>query len=337
MESEAARVSAAVRSDRALLAGLRLRPLRRVALEGPRAARRRRRRFLDPVAGRVRRLERALNQWLSLQVYPRVPGIARPYGRTLARRLVVAHAQVAVAGLAEAFQGLRVLWITDIHAGPFLDPRALAAAFERLSSLQADLILYGGDFATSCLEEFAACTEALRALRAPLGRYAVLGNHDHYTEHPEALREALETLGIGVLHNRHTVLRHRGASLVLSGVDDWNCGQPDLDAALPPLGQRPGPVVLLSHNPDVFFEAAARDVALVLAGHTHGGQIRLPKLPVLVRMSRYGLDEGRYAWNGSELVVSRGLGAVGLPLRWGCPPEAVLLELEARGPRAPSP
>jgi len=87
------------------------------------------------------------------------------------------------------------------------------------------------------------------------------------------------------------------------------------------------PILLLSHNPDILFEASRRGVALVLSGHTHGGQIRIPGLPVLVRQSRYRLDEGRYETEGTELVVSRGLGVSGVPLRFACPPEAVFLRL----------
>ena len=103
-------------------------------------------------------------------------------------------------------------------------------------------------------------------------------------------------------------------------------GSPDLKRALH--GTEP-PVVLLSHNPDLLFDAARHGVALMLSGHTHAGQIRLRGLPVLVRQSRYRLDEGRYRYRETELVVSRGLGAVGVPWRSNCAPEAVLLTLEA--------
>jgi len=93
-------------------------------------------------------------------------------------------------------------------------------------------------------------------------------------------------------------------------------------------GHRDGmPTVVMSHNPDVFPEAVRHGVSLLLAGHTHGGQIRIPGLSVLVRMSRFRLDEGRYAVDGSELIVSRGLGVTGLPLRFACPPEALSLSL----------
>ncbi len=88
-------------------------------------------------------------------------------------------------------------------------------------------------------------------------------------------------------------------------------------------------MILLSHNPDLVFDAARHGVALVLSGHTHGGQIRIPGLPVLVRQSRYRLDEGRFRCGPTELIVSRGLGAVALPWRTACPPEAVLITLLA--------
>jgi predicted MPP superfamily phosphohydrolase len=140
------------------------------------------------------------------------------------------------------------------------------------------------------------------------------------------MRESLTHAGIEVLHNRRVVLRRGVGELDLAGVDDMLLGKPDLDAALEGCV---GPVILLSHNPDLFFEAARRGVDLTLSGHTHAGQVRLPGLPVLVRQSRYRLDEGRYRTGASELIVSRGLGTVGVPLRLACPPEALLIHLRS--------
>jgi predicted MPP superfamily phosphohydrolase len=169
--------------------------------------------------------------------------------------------------------------------------------------------------------------EAFGLLHAPLGVFAVLGNHDHATGDPAGVIRRTEAYGIEVLHNRSVTLERAGQRLSLAGVDDCLMGAPDIGAALEGTA---APVLLLSHNPDLFFEAARRGVALVLAGHTHGGQIRLRGLPVLFRQSRYRLDEGRFRTSGTELVVSRGLGAVGLPWRVACAPEAVLLHLACR-------
>jgi predicted MPP superfamily phosphohydrolase len=141
----------------------------------------------------------------------------------------------------------------------------------------------------------------------------------------------LEESGIRVLHNTAVSIDRAGDRLVLAGIDDLLMGHPDLDAALTAADELASggraPRVLVSHNPDVLFNAAARDVSLVLSGHTHGGQIRIPGLGVLVRQSQCYLDEGRYTFGGTELIVTRGLGVTGVPLRWHCPPEAVLLTL----------
>ncbi|HKQ60008.1 MAG TPA: metallophosphoesterase [Candidatus Polarisedimenticolaceae bacterium] len=291
------------------------------------------RHLFHPRRGWIRLAERETSHLLSRHVYPWVPGARRPYSRALVRGLTLSEGTVELAGLPAAFEGLRLLLVTDVHAGPFLEAAALKRTFERLAALAPDAVLLGGDLATSRVAEFLETREAYAALRTPLGTYAVLGNHDHYTGEPAILRAALEAAGIAVLHNRSVVLERGGAALTLAGIDDWLVGAPDLDRALE--GAR-GPVVLLSHHPDVFFEAARRGVALVLSGHTHGGQVRVPGLPVLVRMSRFRLDEGRYRAGSSELVVSRGLGVVGLPLRLACPPEAVLLELRRQGSRTPT-
>lgn len=252
-----------------------------------------------------------------------MPGL---YGLQLDRWLTLAVADVEVRGLPAPFDGAGVLLMTDVHAGPFLPHGALETVFGRLRPLRPDLILLGGDLTTTRVDEIGAHREALAALHAPLGVFAVLGNHDHYTGDPAGVRRLLAGCGIEVLHNRSVQLERGGARLTLAGIDDLHAGAPDLDGAL--RSTAPGaPVILLSHNPDIFFEAATRGVALVLSGHTHGGQVRIPGLPVIVRMSRYRLDEGRFERDGAQLVVSRGLGVTGLPLRLACPPEALFLRL----------
>lgn len=247
-----------------------------------------------------------------------------PYGRLLDRTLTVSEGEIVLKALPAAFEGSRLLLISDVHAGPFLAPGAVRRCFARLLKLQPDAILLGGDLTTSSLRDFERNREAFRMLTAPLGVFAVLGNHDHYTEDPRRLRRMVDACGIRVLHNRHVTLVRGGQTISLAGVDDLLVGRPDLDAALE--GCR-APVILLAHNPDQLFAARDRGVDLMLSGHTHGGQIRAPGLPVLVRQSRYRLDEGHFRAGETQLVVSRGLGAVGLPWRVACPPEAVLLRL----------
>jgi predicted MPP superfamily phosphohydrolase len=289
------------------------------------------RRLLDPVAGHYRRFERAANAFLTAHVYPRVPGLPAIHDRTLRRHLTLAEADIPVRGLPASFDGCRVLLVTDLHAGPFVSPAELTWTLTRLHGTDPDLVLVGGDLVSQRTAEFEVARRALRTLSAPLGVHGVLGNHDLYAA--RSARRAVEALdgsGVRFLVNASRRLERDGASILLAGIDDWNFGHPDLDAAL--AGRRPGePVVLLSHNPDAAFEAARRGVGVVLSGHTHGGQIRVPGWPVLVRMSRYRLDEGRYRAGDAQVVVSRGLGVVGVPFRWGCPPEAAMLTLRPAG------
>jgi predicted MPP superfamily phosphohydrolase len=316
-------------------------PLGREEMDAPHETTRRRRRLFDPVQGWFRRLERSANLFLSYHLLPRVPFIDRPYAVQLDHCLTVSEADIPLAGLPATLDGLRVMLITDIHTGPFISEQALLRTFRRLLELQPDIILLGGDLTTSHVADFTSCSQAFAELEAPLGVFAVMGNHDHYTEDPARLAQAIEKCGIRLLDNQAVALDRGGERLVLAGIDDLNAGQPDLDAALAQAAALRGdtthseaPVVLLSHNPDVFFEASSKGAALVLSGHTHGGQIRLPGFPVLVRMSRYHLDQGRYTASGAELIVSRGLGASGLPLRIGCSPEAGLFRL--RTPDSPA-
>ena len=305
-------------------------PLPRVRLIERGPAREDPRRLFDPSGGWFRRWERRVSDALARRVYPRVHGLSELYDRQLGSALVLSETEVELASLAPALDGLRILFVSDIHAGPFVSAKALTHTFQRLLATEPDVILVGGDLVTTTLEEFVESREAFAELRAPLGVFAVLGNHDHYTGNADRLRNMIEDVGIGVLHNRSVTLRRGDACLSLAGVDDLLTGRPNLEAAL---AGTHAPTLLLSHNPDLAFDAARKGVALMLSGHTHGGQIRVPGLPVLVRQSRYRLDEGRFQVGPMDLVVSRGLGAAGLPVRFACPPEAVLIHLRA-GPRS---
>jgi predicted MPP superfamily phosphohydrolase len=151
-----------------------------------------------------------------------------------------------------------------------------------------------------------------------------MGNHDYFGGDPEDIRKGLDGIGVRVLRNESVRLIRGGQAIVLGGIDDLVMGQPDWPALTAAHG---APHLLIAHNPDHFYAAATRRVPLILSGHTHGGQIRLPGGPPIIRQSRFCLDEGVYAYESSLLVVSRGLGSVGLPWRWGADPEALLIEI----------
>jgi hypothetical protein len=152
--------------------------------------------------------------------------------------------------------------------------------------------------------------------RAPLGAWDCHGNHDYYTEAPDRIRDELDSIGIRTLRNESIVIDHLGASLTMGGIDDRILGDPDWERLVAING---APHILLVYNPDDFYEAERRGIALVLSCHTHGGQIRFRKGPPIVRESQFCLDEGLYV-HETVLAVSRGLGAIGLPWRAGADP-----------------
>jgi hypothetical protein len=220
-----------------------------------------------------------------------------------------------------------VLLITDIHAGIFLKPESLWQIIHELVQLKPDIVIIGGDLVSGHVSEATAILDVLTPLtNAPLGAWFCFGNHDYFGGDPEELQRDLANIGIKTLKNESAVIQHGGATFVLGGIDDRIFGKPNWDQLL---AQHGPPHLLMAHNPDHFYEAEARAIPLTLSGHTHGGQIRIPGGPAIIRQSRFCLDEGLYAFGKALLVVSQGLGCIALPIRWGADPEAVLIEISA--------
>jgi predicted MPP superfamily phosphohydrolase len=285
----------------------------------------RERRHINPNRGLVKVLERYVDILVSRFIYPHLTPFWNPYSWLLEKRFQLAEAKLVPPGWPRGLRPLRVLLMTDIHAGIFLHAETLHAVVVSLMREEPHLVLIGGDIVSGHVREVREILDALAPLaKAPLGAWYCHGNHDYFGGDPEELRSSLATAGITTLRNDAVRLRHANGSIVLGGIDDLILGSPDWDKLTTPFGV---PHLLLAHNPDHFYEAQAFGVALTLAGHTHGGQIRFANGPPIVRQSRYCLDEGIYAFRSSLLVVSRGLGSVLLPFRWGADPEAVLLEI----------
>jgi predicted MPP superfamily phosphohydrolase len=220
--------------------------------------------------------------------------------------------------------GLRLAFVTDVHAGSFCDESDLERIFDRVQAAAPDLVLFGGDLINTRDREVLLFKGPLQRLRPRYGMFAVPGNHDHFFGRDIDLwRAFLQDQGVEVLVNRGCRIEHGGGSLWLCGVDDLTEGTPDLAAAL--RGRRQAePAVLLSHHPDFFFEAAAADVDLQLSGHTHGGQIRLAGWAP-IHHSRFGYERGWFVENDCRLYVSRGVGVTVLPLRIDAAPEVPLV------------
>jgi predicted MPP superfamily phosphohydrolase len=256
------------------------------------------------------------------------------------RRLVVRRERLVLDGWPPALDGLKLGVLADLHSGvPHMGRAAIARAVERLNAERPDVILLLGDYVdASPIWGGRIAPEAIAAelgrLDAPLGRYAVLGNHD-WKRAADRMWTALEREGITVLENRAVPVDAPGGRLWVAGVADLRHRRPDIAGTLENIPADPTqPVVLLSHDPDVHPHVPAR-VALTLAGHIHGGQIAIPLLRRIAIPSAYG---ERYARRhhldaGRRIYVTSGLGTSGMPVRLLAPPEVVTLELH--GPQRP--
>ena len=266
-----------------------------------------------------------MDRLVSRFLYPHLLGVWNPYSSLLARRFSLADISISPSGWPREVAPLKVLLLSDIHTGIFLTPEVLSKIVSSLMELQPDLVAVAGDIVTGQPSDLDRCLPASAPLaRASLGAWYCYGNHDYYGGDPDTIRRNLSSIGITTLKNESVVLTHGNGSLVLGGIDDRILGKPDWDQLVSEHGS---PHLLLAHHPDFFYEAESNDVALTLSGHTHGGQIRFPHGAPLVRQSQFYLDEGAYAYNSSLLIVSRGLGSVVLPWRFGADPEAVLIDI----------
>ncbi|MFO7695079.1 MAG: metallophosphoesterase [Vicinamibacterales bacterium] len=221
--------------------------------------------------------------------------------------------------------GVRIVLLCDLHFGPFIRRRSVAAWVEATLAERPDLVIVGGDLVDGRAgEDVEPLVRELGRLHAPLGTFAAWGNHDYIRfGDPSDFGRRLERVGISVLENRGTLLRD---DLFLAAIDDVGEGEPDMAAAL---AERPAGAacVLVAHNPEAL-STVPPEVDLTLCGHTHGGQINVPGIGPLVKASDYTQRLLRgWSRQGGLGYVSRGLGVSSLPLRLNCPPELTVLEL----------
>jgi uncharacterized protein len=263
-------------------------------------------------------------------------GLALYSGEIARHEIDIVHRSIAIKNLPAPFHGYRIVQLSDIHLDEYTEPFFLERIVHQVNILAPELVLLTGDFITHGSLTFIAgdhavhrCAEILATLTAPL-RYAILGNHDVTFNGPLVI-EALTSRGTPVLVNQYLPIERSGARLWLCGVDDPGTSHPDLDLTLP--ANPDGPVLLMAHEPDFADHVIAHPrgplVDLMLAGHSHGGQIRLPFLgPLILPPMGEKYPEGYYRFDRLQLYVNRGIGTVGLPLRLNCPPEITVITLQ---------
>lgn len=229
--------------------------------------------------------------------------------------------------LPGAFQGTKVAFLTDIHHGPYIDLQYVASIVRTTNLLQPDLIVLGGDYSLRSPKYIGPCLEVLAGLRAPMGVFGVLGNHDYWHGLTET-RDGLRSAKVTELTNAGVWFERTGERFRLAGIDDLWSGRPDVGAAVGD-ATRTDACLLVSHNPDVAEDLTDPAVGLVLSGHTHGGQVVFPGYGAPWAPSKYGQKYlcGLVDAPATKVFVSRGLGVAAVPVRVGSRPEINLITL----------
>jgi len=239
--------------------------------------------------------------------------------------LSIERQEIYLRRLPAKLDGLRVVHLSDFHYGPLVNPQHLQRAVKVANDLRPDLIALTGDYISQDRVYAAPCAEVVGKLRARHGVYAVLGNHDHWTD-AQLIADLFRAEHIRVLVNEGSRMDLHGESFWLAGVDDTMVGLEDLSLAL--AGARHNELkLLLAHNPTILRRAARAGVDLVLSGHTHGGQVTWRSEKSRSGRPRRRMLRGLGRRGNTQIYVTRGLGTVVLPIRYGCPPEISVLDL----------
>jgi hypothetical protein len=278
-----------------------------------------------------------------------IPAIGFIYGMVRgAYRYRVHRVQVPSKNLPDAFHGFKIVQVSDIHTGSFIDNSALSKAFDIVMQQKPDLILFTGDLVNNHSDETKGFEEVYSKLRAPHGVYSVLGNHDYgdyvQWESLDAKKQNLENLkqvhanaGWKLMMNEHVALEKNGEKIALLGVENWggNMHFPKygrLDLAYKGAENYPFKI-LMSHDPSHWekqIQPKYGDIDLTLSGHTHGFQfgIEIPGLKWSPSKYIYKEWAGLYKADNQYLYVNRGLGFLGYPGRLGIWPEITVIELQ---------
>ena len=225
--------------------------------------------------------------------------------------------------------GLKIVFATDFHIAPYsFEKRRLRHIINEINKQNPDIVILGGDYVNGHKQSSslpaAEILNYLRKIKSRYGMFAVLGNHEAYYGKNEVI-EAFEKAEITLLENQNLTLSMDHRKITLAGVKDYSTDLPDIEQALK---NAQAPTILISHSPDIF--PLVPQVDLVLAGHTHGGQIVFPFIGALLIPSDYGKKYryGKIIENGNTIIISKGLGTSLLPLRFNCKPEIVVIEFK---------
>ncbi|MGH9430676.1 MAG: metallophosphoesterase [Terriglobia bacterium] len=286
------------------------------------------------IPGRRQFLERAA---ITLGAAPFVAGA---YGLLLGRlNLKITETPVKMDRLPRAFDGFRILQISDLHIGPFMTAGEIRRYVEIANRLRPDLITLTGDYVTWDPSTQFAVVDVLSRLKAPYGIYGCLGNHEIYTRTEDSITRLFAQRGVKILRREAISIQSHGESFNLIGVDfqtNRSFGRrgrgfvreylQDIESMV----RKDTANILMSHNPNSFDRAAALGIGLSLAGHTHGGQVSLEFVSKDLNPARLVTPyvRGWFEKTGGKLYVNCGIGTIGLPIRIEAPPEITVYKLK---------
>ncbi|WP_379159222.1 metallophosphoesterase [Paenibacillus sp. sgz5001063] len=241
--------------------------------------------------------------------------------------LDITRLELSFRNLPSAFAGTRLVHFSDVHLGFNKDAHDLKRLAGHIQEAQPDIICFTGDIVDSYAEDLEKSVPILTELSAPLGKYAILGNHDY--KNTELLTHLLNNAGFRVLRNQSYLVKRGGATIAVTGLDDMLHGKPDPQAALKGVPEEMF-TLLMMHEPDYADTAEAYPFHLQLSGHSHGGQIRLPLLGAAY--TPYGSNKyisGLYYTEQKQMpvYVNRGFGETYMPFRFMCRPELTIFTL----------
>ena len=247
------------------------------------------------------------------------------------RQMSVTNTNIFISGLPDDFDGFRICQLTDVHHGPLISIKFIEKVIGIANDLKPDAFVLTGDYVSSAPKYIRPVINAFGKLNAPYGTYAVLGNHDHW-EGEDLCIKNFKRNNIPLLTNANAVITKRN-SICIAGVGDYLEDTQELDKAFKGIPDDM-PRILLSHHPD-YSEQLPKNVRvdLVISGHTHGGQVQLPILGLApIVPSKYGQKyvNGLVKNDKTQVYVSRGVGMIGIPVRFSCPPEIAVLTLRKR-------
>lgn len=282
---------------------------------------------------------RSVGRWVVAGVGATL-AVAAVWGYVGTRRLVVRPLDVSVADLPPGLEGMRIVQLSDLHVGPHTSRRHLARIAEAVQRARPDLIALTGDQVDDYARDVEPLGRALGGLRAPLGIVAIPGNHDVYAGWP-AVRRGMEALGWTVLVNDAIPVERNGTRFWIAGTGDPAGGRPGTSPVAPDVERtlrsvpRGAFTLALAHNPALWPGLARRGVQLTLSGHTHHGQLAVPRLGWSVASMFLDLAMGAYRHGESVLYINPGTNFWGIPFRIGALPEVTVVTLHRTPVPAP--